>query len=160
MQLKLDSESQKLCTISTNKGLFSYKRFPDRINSGSSVFQQKIEQTLQGLQGIVVYLDNIRLSAPDNETHLSSLREVCKRLSSIGFTVKQEKCEFFAKQLIYLWLIIDKTGLHACKSKVKTIVEAPVSQNVTQVKAFAGLIQYYGKFVPNLSNILSPLYNL
>lgn len=81
MQLKLDSESQKLCTISTNKGLFSYKRLPDRINSGPSVFQQKIEQTLQGLQGIVVHLDNIRLSAPDNETHLSRLREVCKRLS-------------------------------------------------------------------------------
>lgn len=101
-------------------------------------------------------MDNILLSAPDYETHLSKLRDVCKRHSSSGFTVKQEKCEFVTKQLSYLGFIIDKNGLHACKS----IFEAPVPQIVTQVIAFAGLVQYYGKFVPKLSGILSPLYNL
>lgn len=160
MQLKLDQESQKLCTISTHKGLFSYKRLPYGINSGPSIFQKKIDQTLQGLPGVVSFLDDILISAPDKETHVRRLREVCKRLSSNGFTVKEEKCDFFAKQLEYLGFIIDKNGLHACKSKVKAIVEAPVPQNVTQVKAFAGLVQYYGKFVQNLSGIMSPMYNL
>lgn len=94
------------------------------------------------------------------DTHVHRLREVCNRLSSSGFTINKEKCDFFADQLEYLGFIIDKDGLHASKSNVKAIIEAPVPQNVTQVKAFAGLVQYYGKFVPNLSGILSLLYNL
>lgn len=95
MQLKLDVESQKLCTISTHKGLFSYKRLPYGINSGPSLFQERIEQTLQGLPGVVSFLDDILITASDNETHVERLREVCKRLSSKGFTVKREKCVFF-----------------------------------------------------------------
>lgn len=83
----------------------------------------------------MVYLDDIILSVPDNGTHLSRLREVCKRLSSCSFTGEQEKCEFFAKKLSHLGFIIDKDGLPACESKVKAFVDALVSQNVTQVKA-------------------------
>lgn len=68
--------------------------------------------------------------------------------------------QLFCKKIEHLGFLIDKDGLHACKSKVKAVVEAPVPQNVTQVKAFPGLVQYYRKFVSNLSGILSPLYNL
>lgn len=71
-----------------------------------------------------------------------------------------KRCDLFAKQSSYLGLIIDNDRLHACKSKVKAIVEAPNSQNITQVIAFASLVQYYSKVVPNLSGILSPFYNL
>lgn len=160
MQLRLDQESQKLVTISTHKGLFSYKRLPYGVHSGTSLFQKIIEETLQGLPGVACFLDDILITAPDSETHVNRLREVCKRLSLNGFTVKREKCNFFAEKLEYLGFVIDKVGLHPCGSKVKAIIGAPVPQNVTQVKAFAGLVQYYGKFVPNLSSIMSPMYNL
>ena len=33
-------------------------------------------------------------------------------------------------------------------------------KDVTQLKSFLGLVNYYGKFLPNLSSILSPLYRL
>lgn len=59
MQLQLDPESQKRCTISTHKGLFSYSRLPYGINSGPSIFQQKIDQTLQDLPGVVAFMDDI-----------------------------------------------------------------------------------------------------
>lgn len=34
----------------------------------------------------------------------------------------------------------------------------PVDQG--QVKAFVGMVNYYGQFVPNLSTLLSPIYKL
>ena len=33
-------------------------------------------------------------------------------------------------------------------------------QNLEQLRSFPGLVNYYGKFLPNLANILSPLYRL
>lgn len=49
---------------------------------------------------------------------------------------------FLPTKIEYLGFKMDKNGLHACESKVKAIVEAPVPQNVTQVKAFVGLVNY------------------
>lgn len=160
MQLKLDEESQKLCTISTHKGLFSYKRLPYGINSGPSLFQKKIEQTLQGLQGVIVFLDDILITGFDQENHFNRLQEVCKRLASNGFTVKKEKCDLFSEKLEYLGFIIDKNGLHTSPDKLKAIVEAPFPRNVSEVKSFLGLVNYYGKFISNMSTVLSPIYQL
>lgn len=55
---------------------------------------------------------------------------------------------------------IDKHGLHKTGEKVKAVVEAKVLENVTDVRAFLGHVNYYGTFMPNLSTDLRPLYNL
>lgn len=43
---------------------------------------------------------------------------------------------------------------------MKAVVEAKVSENVTDVRAFLGHVNYYGTFMPNLSTDLRSLYNL
>lgn len=160
MQLRLDEYSQKICTISTHRGLFSYKRLPYGIASAVGIFERIIEQTLLGLRGVKCFLDDIIISGPDDETHYSRLREVCERLRKVGFTVKQEKCSFFVPKVEFLGFTIDKSGLHTSETKVKAILDAPEPKSVTEVKSFVGLVNYYGKFVPNVSMVLRPLYNL
>lgn len=150
MQLKLDETSQKLCTISTHKGLFMYKRMPFGISSAPGIYQRKIDQTLQGLPGVVVFLDDILISAPETGSHVNKLREVCKRLKDVGFTVKADKCKCFVPKLEYLGFTIDKNGLHTSQSKIKAIMEAPLPKSVTEVKSFIGLITYYGIWTPSI----------
>ena len=65
-----------------------------------------------------------------------------------------------APSVEYLGHVIDSAGLHPRKAKVKAITEAPAPRNVTELRSFLGLINYYGKFLPNLSSTLSPLYKL
>ena len=43
---------------------------------------------------------------------------------------------------------------------MQAIVDAPDSQNVQELKSYLGLLSYYGKFLPNLSSVLAPLYRL
>ena len=42
--------------------------------------------------------------------------------------------------------------------KVQAIVDAPDPQNVQELKSHLGLLSYCGKFLPNLSSVLAPLY--
>ena len=65
-----------------------------------------------------------------------------------------------APSVEYLSYVIDSAGLHPTKAKVKAITEAPAPRNVTELCSFLGLINYYGKFLPNLSSTLAPLYQL
>ena len=118
-----------------------------------------MESLLQGLPKVVTYIDDILVSA-DVEEHIKNLDMVLKRLEKAGVTLKREKCIFASPFVEYLGHIIDKDGLHPSKEKVRAIKEAPVPRNVTELKSFLGLLNYYSKFLPRLSTVLSPLYQL
>ena len=60
----------------------------------------------------------------------------------------------------YLGHKITKDGLQPSESKVEAVTKAPFPQNVTELKDFLGLINYYGKFLLNLSITLAPLHKL
>ena len=60
----------------------------------------------------------------------------------------------------YLGHTILDNGLQPTEEKIQAIVEAPAPQNVSQLKAFLGMLKYYAKFLPNISSRLAPLYKL
>ena len=60
----------------------------------------------------------------------------------------------------YLGHVIDAQGLHPATSKIKAISQAPAPSNATELKSFLGLLNYYHKFLPNLSTTLAPLHKL
>ena len=60
----------------------------------------------------------------------------------------------------YLGYTIGAEGTHPMLKKVEAIKEAPSPTNVTELKAFLDLLTYYGKFFPNLSSVLAPLYKV
>ena len=55
---------------------------------------------------------------------------------------------------------ISEKGLQPTEGKVKAISEAPAPTEVSQLRSFLGLINYYAKFLPNLATTLAPLYQL
>ena len=63
-------------------------------------------------------------------------------------------------QVEYLGHRISANGLQPTEQKVRAIVQAPTPNDVSQLKSYLGLLTYYGKFLPNLSTLLAPLYEL
>ena len=55
---------------------------------------------------------------------------------------------------------VDADGIHTTEDKLQAIVQAPAPKNVHELRSFLGLINYYGKFIPNAVAILQPLNNL
>ena len=56
--------------------------------------------------------------------------------------------------------IIDAAGLHKSPEKVRAIVEAPAPCDVSQLRSFLGMPNYYGRFIPDLATVLKPLSEL
>ena len=146
--------------VNTHKGLFRYTRLPFGISAAPGIFQRVMDNILQGILGVVVYLDDILITGPTVRDHLESLETVLDRLMKAGLHIKKDKCTFLSSSVTYLGHKIDSEGLHPLPSKVRAVMEAPCPSNPKQLKAYLGLITYYAKFLPNLSSLLTPLYKL
>lgn len=159
-QLELEEDSQKLLAWSTQEGIFVPTRIPFGISPASSIFQQIISKTLQGCKCAINLMDDILITGRNKAEHLKNLNEVFKRLSDAGFTLRADKCEFFKEKVKYLGYIIDKNGLHKDPQKVEAILNAPKPKDISSIKSFVGLVNFYSRFFPNLAQVLGPIYEL
>lgn len=55
---------------------------------------------------------------------------------------------------------VDMSKTVKTTEKVSAVLNAPVLKNVSELTAFLGLINYYGRFMENLSSDSAPMYNL
>ena len=119
-----------------------------------------MEGLLQGIPSTGVLLDNILITGPSTEEHLDNIENVLRRLSEAGLRLKAVKCQFMKPVLECQGHPVDADGFHPVETKVKAIQEAPAPKNPTELKSFLGVLNFYWKFVPNLSSILEPLHSL
>ena len=80
LQLPLDEESKKLVVVNTHKGLFRFTRLPYGVSSAPGIFQRLMENMLQGIPNVVVYIDDILITGSTDEEHLKTLSIVLDRL--------------------------------------------------------------------------------
>ena len=72
----LDKESQQYCVIITPFGNLKYLRLPMGIKQLPDITQEIMEDTLRGIDGVEVYIDNIDIFSNDWETHVATLHQV------------------------------------------------------------------------------------
>jgi hypothetical protein len=119
-----------------------------------------MDNLLQGLDHVTVYIDDILVTGKTEEKHLRTLDEVLARLENAGVRLKREKCMFMADDVIYLGHRISKEGIRPTDDEVRAITATPRPTSVSELRAFLGLVNFYGKFMSNLSTVLAPLYKL
>ena len=120
-QVKMDKESQKYLTITTNKGLFTYTRMPFGISTAPGIWQRAMDSVLAGVPGVICYLNDILIVGDSDEQHEERLKMVLERLDQAGLRLKREKCEFHKTSVEYLGHVIGEQGLKPTESKVKAI---------------------------------------
>lgn len=160
LQLEVHFDDHNILTLSTHRGLYQPTRLMYGIASGPPKCQREIEQILKDIDGVSVFLDEIKITAANDKVHLQRLEEVLTRLSKYNMRVNFEKCEFMANEIEYCGYKINKSGIHKIQNKIDAIVNMPEPTNKDEVRAYIGLVNYYGRFLKNLSTTLNPLNNL
>lgn len=159
-QLELDEKSQSLCTWSTHKGLYKTLRLPFGVKVAGAIFQKTIENFLRGIQNCMNFVDDIVVTGPDFLSHVNTLNLVLDKLQSVGLRLNIVKCEFFKEQISYLGHNINSEGLKKNDSNVQSVLNAPEPKDVSEVRAFLGMVNYYSKFIPEFAKKMEPLYRL
>ena len=141
-------------------GLFQYNRLVFGITSAPAIWQRTIDQVLEGTSGTSCILDNMIITGKNDEEHLANLEEVLRRFQVHGLRANKTKCEFFKEKITFCGHDIDSHGLHKSPEKVEAVLKAPRPFNVAEMRSFLVVVNYYNRFLPNLSTVVHPLNQL
>ncbi|XP_051816865.1 uncharacterized protein K02A2.6-like [Acanthochromis polyacanthus] len=159
-QIPLDKDSQRLTTFITPFGRYCFKRLPFGITSAPEIFQRKMVETLEGLEGVAVYMDDIICHGKDMREHDERLEKVTERLEAAGLKLNSEKCVLRKSELHFLGQVINREGVRPDPEKVSAINKLEPPVNVQELRRVLGMITYLGKYIPDLSTVGQPLYAL
>jgi hypothetical protein len=96
-QIRLVDDDVKIA-LKIPVGLFEYKVMPFGLTNAPSIFMAAMNDVLQGLSFVSVYLDDILIFSKIREEHISHVETVLNKIKEHGFFLKLSKCDFFQNQ--------------------------------------------------------------
>ena len=165
-QVKLEEKSSHFTTFNTPFGRFRWLRMPFGINSAPEVFQRKMNEAIEGLQGIHViaddflvvgYGDTYMAAVRNHDENLASLLARCQKLN---LTLNPEKVKLRQTEVPFVGHLLTAQGFVADPEKVRAIRDMPTPTDVASLKRFLGMVNYLAKYLPHLSSVAEPLRRL
>jgi len=124
---------------------------------GSSNMAKDIRANIARYSRVAIFLDDIVITAHSDCEHLRRLHLVLDKLLKHNVRINLEKSTFFTDKVQYCGHVLRRGGIHKEPFKMEAISQMPRPRNVSDIRAFVGMINYYSKFIRNLSSILQPL---
>ena len=76
-----------------------------------------------------------------------------------GLKLNKTKCQIRKQSIVFLGHIIS-SGIKIDPWKTEAITKMPLPRSVNELQKFLGMVNYLGKFIPNLAEYTTPLRNL
>ena len=105
-------------------------------------------------------MDDLIVTGPNDKEHLRNLENTLKRLDNMGVKLKKPKCVFMKPAVEYFAFVVNRHGIHPSPRKVQEKKKVSEPQNATELKSFLGLVNYYRKFIHDMSTLVHPLNRL
>uniref|UniRef100_A0AC34FQP6 RNA-directed DNA polymerase n=1 Tax=Panagrolaimus sp. ES5 TaxID=591445 RepID=A0AC34FQP6_9BILA len=162
-QMELEEESKVLTTVSTPFGLFRYNTQPFGTKNAPGDFQQTMDEMLNekpSLHHSGSYFDDIAVGSKTVEDHHIHLRQTLQRFLDWGFRLNFNKCKFYRSSIKFLGKIVDCNGIRPDPEKVAAIQRMASPTDVSALRTFLGMVNYYQEFIPKMRELREPLDNL
>lgn len=116
-----------------------------------------MERILSGCDGCLNFIDDIIVFGKDRKEHDERLEMAQKKLKENNVTMNDTKCIYGVSQVKFLGHILSEKGIAADSDKLESIRKFREPTTSEEVRSFLGLVNYVGKFIPNLATLTEPL---
>ena len=155
-QIPIREEDQTKTAVITPFGLYEYTVMPMGLKNASQTLQRYVDSILADLPNTIAYCDDILLFTTA-ENHAEALDKLLQTLHQAGLVVNRKKSEFLLESVKFLGHDLTRHGYKPSEDKIQGLRNYSQPQSVKQVRRFLGLINFYRKFIPNASELQTPL---
>lgn len=87
----------------------------------------------------------------DTAEHANKLQLIMDRARQINLKFNPDNCKFRVPEVTYVGHVFTPDGLKPDPKKTAAFIEIPAPTDVFRLQRFLGMVNYLGKFIPNLS---------
>jgi hypothetical protein len=129
-------------------GYFEFLVMPFGLTNALATFQSCMNHIFrdQLRKSVLVFFDDILVYNKTLQEHMRHLDEVLSMMEAQSLYAKESKCEFGMTKLLYLGHIISAQGVQVHQEKIRAILDWPTPRNVTELRSFFELCNYYRRF--------------
>lgn len=142
--IRLNPDTQHICTFILPWGKYKYKRLPMDLSVAIDIFQSEISKLVSNLEFAKAYLYNLLcLTSGSLNDHLAKLDYLFQRLSNTNLKINAEKSSFCTDKIEYLGYFITRNGITSLDNKTKEILALSPPKNLKELRRILGIVQYY-----------------
>ena len=124
-----------------------------------TIFQEKMDRTLKFKTP--EWIDDIIIvTRGEKSEHIKWVEETFTELQNNGYRAGKEKTEFCLKETVWLGQHISKNSIKPNKEKTLPMTNLEHPRNPKELKSFLGAVQYFSKFIKDLSNLTDRMRQL
>ncbi len=158
-QIPLSPLSKEKSAFTTPFGLYQFVTLPFGLFGAPATFQRLMDKILRPHTAYAAAADII-IYSQDWQRHMVHLREVLRALRGAGLTANPKKCAIGRVEVRYLGFHLGHGQVRPQIDKTAAIAACPRPKTKKEVRQFLGLAGYYRRFVPDYSELTSPLTDL
>ena len=128
--------------------------------NGPAAFARLVYTTVKSKLSNVpmcLFFDDFLIGSKTWQEHLGHVEGVLKRLREQGITIESSKAKMGMPEVNCLGFIVGEGGLRSDPEKVRAVRKFPRPKTKKQIKAYLGLMNFYGTFAERLQVVLRPL---
>ena len=159
-QIRLREDYTNLTVFNTPFGRYKFLRMPFGLSSSPEAWQRNVCHLYENVEGCAVIADDILVCGSDIEELNKRLWAMLKKARDSNLKLNRSKLKIGLPEVTYVVHTLTKQGLKASESHVEAILQMDEPQCKTELMRFNGMINYLGKYIPNLSSLNKPLRQL
>lgn len=155
--LILDEDSRKMTTFQTETGMKRFTRLVFGVNCAPEMFQRMMERKLEGIEGIIIYIDDVLIYADARDQLELRTKLVIGALKRNNLTVNDEKCEFNQQEITFLGHKLSKDGFAIDEKKIQDVLSFRAPRSTAELRSFLGLASYLSDHIPKYADLVKPM---
>lgn len=127
-----------------------------------SLFQKAMKKIFQPiLHSVLIYIDDILLYSPDEESHLALLKQYHEIVQSYSIMLSESKMHIFQEEIKFLGMIL-KNSRYKPSPHITAELEKFLDKDLSkkEIQQFLGIVNYLRNFIPKLSCITKALQQM
>ena len=139
---------------------------PFRISLAPECFKRKLDQNLEGLEGIYKVADDILITVRGKsqeeavKNHDVNLLKLLDRCRERNLTLNREKLQLKCTETPFIGHVLTSEGIKPDPGKIEAVLKMERPSDVAAVRRLVGLVKYLSKFLSKLSELCEPLRRL
>ena len=156
----LDQDSSLLTTFNSPFSRHHFLWLPFGLVCSQDIFQKKMNQILEECQGCIRITDDITVHGCTEAEHDAHLWDLMRIACKYDLVFNPQKMHMKGQAVNFFGCLYDANGIHPDPGKVDAVHALPAPTNVTELQEFLGLVTYLSPFIPGLSTLTAPLWEL